>query len=60
MKAGDKCWFTKSMRVVEVVEVHSDGYTVEMVDTRKRLFATKRGLELVSVPDESVSNRLTE
>lgn len=47
MQIGDRCWFTKSMRVVDVVEVLENGYIVEAVDVRKRLFATENGLRLI-------------
>ena len=45
-KIGDIVWFTKSMRLCKVVEIFADGYTVEVIDSGKQLFATESGLEL--------------
>ena len=47
IKVGSLVWFLKSMRMCEVMEIHDDGYTVETIDARNRLFATKDGIELV-------------
>jgi len=45
-ESGQPVWFTKSMRLCTVVEGHADGtYTVERVDTGKRMMATKEGLK---------------
>ncbi len=42
---GQRVWFLKSMRMCRVVEAHDDGtYTVEIMDSGKRLVATSEGL----------------
>jgi hypothetical protein len=44
-RIGVFAWFTKSMRMVEVVEDYGDGkWGVETLDTRKRMTATTDSL----------------
>lgn len=49
-KLGEVCWFTKSMRMVKVVELadpkrkHYPGYTVERIDSGKQLYVELDGL----------------
>jgi len=52
-KIGDMVWFLKSMRMCEVVEIHTNGYTVERVDSRKKLFATETGLDYVDTVEQT-------
>jgi len=54
-KIKDLVWFTKSMCMCRVVEVHENGYknqhayTIEKLSTKKTLFCTEAGLAPVTL-----------
>lgn len=55
-EVGDLVWFTKSMRMCEIVEILKDGYIVSVIDSGKKLFTTESGLELIKKKFNLIKN----